>query len=289
MSKRVTFCTVCLIALIVIGCSPAATAAPTTAASTVAVTVVSPTQATTKPTTAAATEKAATAAPTVAKPTEKAGSPAGNDINMALNMVMGSKDEPSVYPSYYMVVNMQTPSLNDDKNGVTIKSTQFSADVQDKNIHLSYPATDTTPAKEGYIIGENEYRITNGKTEEMMGQISLSWAFWVLEAIFPYSTGAAMASKTGTETLEGRQADVYTVDSDKAPAGVMESFRTFGLFLLNSSKGTIWIDQKTGGLLKVAMDYDIDVNDMDQKKVGTGKGHLEITITKVGQVTVQLP
>lgn len=288
MSKRITFCIVGLIALIIIGCSPAATVAPTTAAPTLAPTTVPPVQATAKPT-SAPTEKAATTAPTAAKPTEKAKDSAASGINMALNRVMGSKDELSVYPSYHMVVNMQSPSLNDDKSGVVIKTTKITADVQGKNIHLLYTAPGETQAKEGYILGDKEYRITNGKPEEMMGQISLSWAFWVLEAIFPYSTATSLSTKTGTETLDGRQADVYTVDSDKAPKGVLESFRTFGLFLLNSSKGTIWIDQKTGGLLKVNLDYDIDVTDMDKKKVGTGKGHLDITITKIGQVTVQMP
>jgi len=211
-------------------------------------------------------------------------------IGSTLNLVIGTKDRDSVYPSYHLESTVVTPTLSDDKASVIVKTRKVAADVQGKNVHLFYTAPDADQAKEGYIIGDKEYRITNGKPEEMIGQIALSWAGWHLEATFPFSAGASLSTKTGTETLDGRQADVYSVDSTKIDPAVMESFRTIGMFPLNTIHGKIWVDQQTGGTLKALIDYEMDmINPDDGKTVGVGQGHLELEITQIGNVSVQLP
>jgi len=211
-------------------------------------------------------------------------------IGGTLNLVIGTKDRDSVYPSYHLESTVVTPTLSDDKASVVIKTRKVAADVQGKNVHLFYTAPDSDQAKEGYIIGDKEYRITNGKPEELIGQIALSWAGWHLEATFPFSAGASLSTKTGTVTLDGRQADVYSVDSTKIDPSVMESFRTLGMFPLNTIHGTIWIDQQTGGALKAMIDYEMDmINSEDGKTIGVGQGHLELEITEIGNVNVQMP
>ena len=211
-------------------------------------------------------------------------------IGSTLNLVIGTKNRDSVYPSYHLESTVVTPTLSDDKASVVIKTRKVAADVQGKNVHLFYTAPDSDQAKEGYIIGDKEYRITNGKPEELIGQIALSWAGWHLEATFPFSAGASLSTKTGTVTLDGRQADVYSVDSTKIDPAVMESFRTLGMFPLNTIHGTIWVDQQTGGALKALIDYEMDmINSDDGKTVGVGQGHLELEITLIGNVNVQLP
>ena len=211
-------------------------------------------------------------------------------IGSTLNLVIGTKDRDSVYPSYHLESTVVTPMLSEDKASVIVKTSKVVADVQGKNVHLFYTAPGADQAKEGYIIGDKEYRMTDGKPEEMIGQIALSWAGWHLEATFPFSAGAALSTRAGVETLDGHQADVYTVDSAKVDPAVMESFRTLGMFPLNTIHGKIWVDQQTSGALKALIDYEMDmINSDDGKTVGVGQGHLELTITQIGNVSVQLP
>jgi hypothetical protein len=57
-----------------------------------------------------------------------------------------------------------------------------------------------------------------------------------------------------------------------------------------SFKGTIWIDQETGGLLKTVMDFSMDVYNNDLTKVlGSGNGHLDLEVTNIGSTSVNLP
>lgn len=222
--------------------------------------------------------------------TDTASSGISAQIGFALNLVIGTQDHDSVYPSYHLESSVATPRLSDDKASVVSKTRKVAADVQGKNVHLFFTAPDSDQAKEGYIIGDKEFRITDGKPEELIGQIALSWAGWHLEATFPFSAGASLSTKTGTETLDGRQADVYTIDSTKIDPAVMESFRTLGMFPLDTIHGTIWIDQQTGGVLKALIDYEMDViNPDDEKIIGVGQGHLELEITQIGNVNVQMP
>jgi len=284
MKKHTLIALVICIALATVSCSPSSNPTAPVTLSTSASEGSQPT-ATLPPAT-----EVSSAEPDESQATAVGGSSESMKIGSALNLVIGTADRPSVYSSYHLESYLESPRLNDDNTAVVINKTKLSAEVQGKNIHLFYTPQGADQAKEGYLIGIKEYRVTNGKPEEMIGQIGLSWAGWHLSATFPFAAGASIATKTGTETLDGRQADVYTVDSAKVSPAVMEGFRTMGMFPLNTIKGTIWIDQKTGGALKANIDYEMDVvdNQMD-KTVGTGKGHLDLAITQIDQVTVQAP
>jgi hypothetical protein len=189
-----------------------------------------------------------------------------------------------------VVSNLATPALSDDKTSVLIKKSKTEADVQGSSVHLFRTLADATQSSEGYIIGDKEYKIVDKTPQEMMGQIALGWSFWHLEATFPYSANAAIATKTGTDTFEGRPVNVFTVDTSKIDPAVLESYQTMGMFPINSSKGTIWIDQQTGALVMANIDYELQVKNLDSDKlVGTGNGHVDISISKIGQVTVKAP
>jgi len=220
-----------------------------------------------------------------------AGSARSNiDVGGALNLVIGTKDRASVFTSYHLESTLTAPQASDDGTSVVESTMVVKADVQGSNVHLFYTAAGSTKTSEGYIVGDKEYRMTNGKPEEMMGQIALSWAGWHLGATFPFSAVGALATLTGTDTVDGRAADVYSVDSSTIDPATLESFKTLGMFPIDSIKGSIWIDQQTGGALKAMVDYTEDIsNTQTDKVIGVGSGHLDLLITQVGQVSVQAP
>jgi hypothetical protein len=61
------------------------------------------------------------------------------------------------------------------------------------------------------------------------------------------------------------------------------------LLSITSVTGKVWIDQATGALLKAVLDYKADVRDTSGNLKGSGTGHLEISVTQIGNVTVTLP
>jgi len=112
----------------------------------------------------------------------------------------------------------------------------------------------------------------------------LAWVLWPLDPAVILGTGASTAQPAGTEMLEGRTAEVYTVDS----VGQVGAIAGASLHVTAVS-GTVWIDQETGALLKAELDYTAEVKDDDGNVMGSGTGRLEIYVTRVGQVTVILP
>jgi hypothetical protein len=89
----------------------------------------------------------------------------------------------------------------------------------------------------------------------------------------------------GTETLEGRTAEVYAVDSSGSDGGVLGGLE----IPIRMARGTVWVDGETGALLKAALDYQADVKDTSGSLQGSGPGHLDIVVTQVGRVSVALP
>jgi hypothetical protein len=90
--------------------------------------------------------------------------------------------------------------------------------------------------------------------------------------------------------MEGRPVDVYTADSTKAGAEKLAEINLLGMFPVKSVQGELQIDQQTGGLLKANIDYTVEVSTADTHQVvGTGQGHLEINISKIGQASVVSP
>jgi len=108
---------------------------------------------------------------------------------------------------------------------------------------------------------------------------------WPLNLELVLASGAPGATTAGTETLEGRTAEVSELTG--TDTGISGSS---GMVLpVASVSGKIWVDPQTGALLKAVLDYQVDVKDSSGNDKGNGSGHLEITVTQVGNDTVSLP
>jgi hypothetical protein len=112
---------------------------------------------------------------------------------------------------------------------------------------------------------------------------------WPLQVVLAYAYPVYFARKTGKDSIDGRKADVYTFDSANASAASNCAMGTMGMGNSTSGKGTVWIDQQTGTMLKLDMTYTNNVADNNQKVIGTGNGAITIELTKVNQVTVTSP
>ncbi len=240
-----------------------------------------------------------------ATPTKAAGqpsAPAAKDlqdrISSSLNRTL-SLDEKTL-PSYHIEVSGSEPVLNQDTKKVETETYSLKADVSGENVHMTQTiATGSQAAKttEGYIIGGGmskseaggkEYEVAAGKTQESFW-VSLAWVTFPLRIIAPLTIAATGSSAQGEEAIDGRAAEKYGVDSANAPAGVMGILSA--MFTVTSSKGTVWVDKQTGALLKATLDFQQNVVDPPGSGtvVGKSNGHIEIIVTKVGQVTVALP
>jgi hypothetical protein len=59
---------------------------------------------------------------------------------------------------------------------------------------------------------------------------------------------------------------------------------------VTAARGQVWLDQQTGALLKASLVYEVEIKDLvSGKGIGSGAGQVELTVTQVGAVTVQLP
>jgi hypothetical protein len=211
------------------------------------------------------------------------------DLSGALTLVLGSTDKPSVFSSYHMELSLDTPQMNDDNTAVVNQVTKISADVAGDNIHIVQLDPGATETKEGYIIGDSEYKMVNGEKQDTMGMIGLGWAMWPLQVVIPYAWAANYNTKTGSETLDGRSADVYAFDSAKAPAAVQAALKSAGLTGMTSASGTVWIDKETGGMLKLEMTYVETLSDNDGKEIGSGTGNVSLELSQVNTATVVEP
>ena len=214
------------------------------------------------------------------------------DIGNALNLVMGSSEgEPSVFDSYHIELLMDTPQPNEDYTAVINETTSISADVQGKNIHIFQLDPGATEPKEGYIIGDNdtEYKLVDGTWQQSLGFIAMAWAMWPLQVVVPYSYAASLyANEIGSEEIDGRTAFVYELDSTKGDPVAQEGMKEFSMDMV--SKGKVWIDKETGGMLKLQLDYTSDLTSLDgSKSIGSGTGHIDLEITRVNKVTVTSP
>jgi len=232
---------------------------------------------------------ASSASTTSPSSSSSSSSSSSHDLGSALNLVLGSDSTPSVFDSYHIDVNLNTPQLNDDNTKVVNENTIIAADVAGKDIHILQTDPGATTQKEGFIIGEKEYKMVGGAPQEMMGQIALSWAMWPLQVVLNYAYPVYWAKKTGTDSIDGHNADVYTFDSADASKASDAAMSAMGAGDLTAGKGSVWIDQKTGAMLKLDMTYSKSVKDNNQKEIGSGSGSIKIEITKVGQVTVTPP
>jgi hypothetical protein len=216
--------------------------------------------------------------------TSVAGSPQMRVAN-ALTLLNGSEQTPSVFASYHLEYSDKAPKWDGSK--VVFTQSQMSADVEGKNIHFITSSPDNKTASDIYLMGDQEYELKNGKAEPGLGMAGLAWVSWPLDVVMALSIGSLKTTPAGTETLDGRSAEVYQLDGKVSddPTGMLAGMG----FGFNAARGTVWVDAATGALVKAVLDYEKDVKDTSGAVVGQGNGHMDITITGVGKVTVKLP
>jgi hypothetical protein len=202
-------------------------------------------------------------------------------------LLIGTDSKPSPLPSYHLESQLLTPVWAGGK--IAQNQETLNADVQGKNVHFvdqTKSAGGSIKNAEAYLIGSQEYDVVNGKVQPAgVSMTALVWKMWPLDLMMIMATGATSATDSGTETLEGRTAEIYTLNVSGAIAPTVA-----GIGLpVTSVDGKVWVDQQTGALLKAVLDFKADVKDTSGAAQGSGSGHLELTVTKVGQVTVAQP
>lgn len=211
-------------------------------------------------------------------------------------------DDNPAFKSFHIEASGTDPSWDQQGKKVANQGFTLKADKSGADLYLLYTAEKTAsqPATttEGYAINGGlggkdgtgkEYVLEAGKLNESLGAISMTWVFFPLRVVLPLAIAAMGSSAQGTESVDGRQADKFTVDTANAPAGTLGALGAF--LTVTSAKGTVWIDKETGALLKCNLDYTQDFVDAPGSKTvaGKGNGHIELNVTKVNNTTVSLP
>jgi len=239
----------------------------------------------------------ATQAPTAPAQPQTQAKDAQSRISESANLLLLS--DKAVLKSYHIEASGTEPRWDQQTKKAAADTYSVKADVSGQDLYLVYtsqsgdkPATTT----EGYMInggigGQNgkDYVMTDGKPKESFGAISMAWALFPLRVVMPLAFAAMGPTAQGSEAIDGRQADKFAVDTANAPTGAMGVLG--GLMTITSAKGTVWVDKQTGALLKCVLDYEQNFVDPPGSTTvaGSGKGHVELLVTKVGNVTVKLP
>lgn len=208
----------------------------------------------------------------------------------SVGLLTGQNPNQSVFPSYHLTSTNALFLWDSDREAIARTDTQIAVDVQGKNVHaISRSAAVGKPPEvsEFYIIGDQNYDVQAGKVISGWGLSSISWLMWPLDPMMLLTLGSYKASPAGAESLDGRVAEVYDI-AGKASDDLTGMFTAAGLPYVSVS-GRVWVDKATGGLLKAMVDYEENVRDMDRVIKGTVKGRLELAVTRIGAVTVQLP
>jgi hypothetical protein len=187
--------------------------------------------------------------------------------------------------SYHLEATHQSPIW--DGSQIAERQEDMSADVEGGNIHYTrriMPPGGSTTTSEAYLMGDQEYVVEDGQVQPPTDD-SLIWMLWSTKLGLILSSSSSGATAAGTETLDGRSAEIYAIDS----SGLSIPGVSGNVLPITSLTGNVWVDQATGALLKAVLDYQADVGDNSGTLKGSGAGHLEIAVTKIGNVTVALP
>jgi hypothetical protein len=206
-------------------------------------------------------------------------------VASCLGILLGMDSSHAAPASYHLEAYHRAPSW---ESGLVYYEDLMSTDVEGENIHFTDRVTSPgggTATTEAYLIGDDTYEVLNSVVQPPGTSISsLNWLLWPLDTLVVMGTAANGAEAAGTEVLDGRIADVFIIDSDQAAGAIAGTALS-----VTAARGTVWVDQETGALLKAELDYTAEVKDNDGNVKGSGTGRLEIDVTQVNQVTVTLP
>jgi hypothetical protein len=224
---------------------------------------------------------------TPAAPSSSGADPAIRVTN-SLELLADTQASPPPLPSFHLEMKQLTPVMSSGAVAQTVET--VSADVEGANVHFTDSTTkpgDKPVVTEAYIVGDQNYTIKDGKATPDFGMSSVAWATWPINGELVIGLGTLKTTPAGTETLEGRPAEKYTLGgtSGDDPSGVLSSM---GLPVTDVT-GEVWVDKATGVLLKAELDYKALATDNGAATKTSGAGRLEITVTQIGQVTVKDP
>ena len=277
--------------LLLSACGSSSAQAVSSATSPAATSPVATTTApTVKPAEAATVTPSEPALPTQSAPSGTPG--LSNRVSDSANKLL--MFDHKVLDSYRIDMSGVDPRVDIADN--TLGETKFERQIEmaGDNVHLISKLTEKgeTTTREGYIIGGRntdtlkDYEIKNGKPQDAMGMVNAGFAMFPLSVGAPIIMGAQGATLQGEESIEGRTAEKYAIDSANIPE---ESLAFMGF---KSLKGTAWIDKESGTLLKLMLDYTqefVDPNPNSDKTLGVGNGHIVLVVSQIGQTKVSLP
>ncbi len=209
----------------------------------------------------------------------------GVRVALAFSVLFNMMPDQPGPSSYHLEATHQSPIW--DGSQIAERQEEMSADVEGGNVHYTRritPPGGSTTTSEAYLMGDQEYAIEGGQVQPPTDD-SLTWMLWSTKLGLILSSSSSGATSAGTETLDGRSAEIYTIDS----SGLSIPGVPGNILPITSLTGNVWVDQATGALLKAVLDYQADVGDNSGTLKGSGAGHLEITVTQFGSVTVALP
>ena len=209
----------------------------------------------------------------------------GIRVALAFSVLFDMMPEQPGPSSYHLEATHQSPIW--DGSQIAERQEEMSADVQGGNVHYTRrvtPPGGSTTTSEAYLMGDQEYAVEGGQVQPPADD-SLTWMLWSTKLGLILSSSSSGATSAGTDTLDGRSAEIYAIDS----SGLSVPGVPGNLLPITSVTGNVWVDQVTGALLKAVLDYQADVGDNSGTLKGSGAGHLEITVTQIGSVTVALP
>jgi hypothetical protein len=207
-----------------------------------------------------------------------AGEPPSSRIMTSLSKLLGSAETPGALPSYAMVLDLELPAAS----GKIVTHTE--AEVEGLNIH--YVHTDAGKTTDALLFGGKEYKIVGGKAEAGSIGLRTDWILWQSDLMkVLMAAGLADPKAEPGTTLEGRAVEVFSVDGTDLPD------MTGGILpvQITAMRGTIWVDQATGALLKADLTFDADVKKSGQTTPTHDTGTFLLVVSRIGQVKVSMP
>jgi hypothetical protein len=207
--------------------------------------------------------------------------PAGEEpsarIMSSLSRLFGSAETPGALPSYAMALDLELPAAS----GKIVTHTE--AEVEGLNIH--YIHTDAGKTTEAMLFEGKEYEISGGKAEAGSIGLRTDWILWQSDLLkVLMAAGLANPKAEPGTTLEGRAVEVYSVDGTDLPD------MTGGILpvQITAMRGTIWVDQATGALLKADLTFEADVKKKGQTEPAHDTGKMLLVVSRIGKVKVSL-